>query len=182
MAPRLKVFATRIGFHDVVVAAPSQKAALTAWDVRENLFGQGAAAVAEDPKARKAALAQPGVVLSRAIGETGDFHAEARTPAQAPKPPAAARTAKADKASKATRPPRTDSPRPKPDRGPLTAAERALADLDAEGRRLADGFARERRAIDAKQAGQDRELATQRRRLERERDRVLRVYTRAMGE
>jgi hypothetical protein len=176
MAARLKVFATRIGFHDVVVAAPSQKAALAAWDVGENMFAQGAAGVTEDPKIEAAALAQPGVVLSRAIGESGDFHAEARTPAKAPQVEARPKRAKGAKPGETHKAP----PKPKPDRSALTGAEKALADLDAEGRRLADGFAKERKAIDAREAGQQRELATRRRGLERERDRALRVYTQAM--
>lgn len=175
---RLKVYATRIGFHDVVVAAPNQKAALTAWDVGENLFAQGAAAVTEDPKAEAAALALPGVVLSRAIGEAGGYHAQAKTPASAPKVAAPARS----KTPAAVPPPEKPKPKPKPDRGPLTAAERALADLDAEGRRAAQAFARERKALDAREAGQERDRVTRRRRMERERDRALRVYNHAAGE
>jgi hypothetical protein len=73
MAAKLKVYAARIGFHDTVVAAPNQAAALAAWDVRENLFAQKAAAVAHDPKATKAALARPGVVLRRAAGSNEAF-------------------------------------------------------------------------------------------------------------
>lgn len=68
MAPRLKVYATRIGFYDVAVAAPNQRAALEAWDVRENLFAQGAAAPTDEPSAVKAAMAKPGVVVRRPIG------------------------------------------------------------------------------------------------------------------
>ncbi|HTK35816.1 MAG TPA: hypothetical protein VL358_11105 [Caulobacteraceae bacterium] len=73
MAARLKVYATRIGFHDTVVAAPNQAAALAAWDVHEDLFAQKAAAVADDPKATKAALAKPGVVLLRPAGSDEAF-------------------------------------------------------------------------------------------------------------
>ena len=178
MAAKLKVYATRIGFHDVVVAAPNQKAALAAWDVGENLFAQGAASVSDDPKASAAALAQPGVVLSRAIGETGPYHAEAKAPAAAPK---AARAAKPKKAAAAPEP-KARKARPRPDRGPLRAAERALADLDAEARRADQAIQTERRALDAREAGEQRALATRRRRLERERDRLLRVYNQATHE
>ena len=36
--PKLKVYSTPIGFHDALVAAPSQKAALEAWGAGTNLF------------------------------------------------------------------------------------------------------------------------------------------------
>ena len=52
--------------------------------IREDLFAQGAASVVTDPATVDAALTQPGVVLSRAIGATGAFHLEARPPAEAP--------------------------------------------------------------------------------------------------
>ncbi len=178
MAPRLKVFATRIGFHDLVVAAPSQKAALAAWDVRENLFAQGAADITQDLKAEAAALASPGMVLSRAIGDSGDFHRDAKTPDTAPAVTKKAGRAKAVAPTK----PQQDKPKPakpKPDRAALSAAERALAELDDETRRLAQAFDKERKEIDARETGQRRELATRRRHLERERDRASRVYTRA---
>ena len=178
MAAKLKVYATRIGFHDVVVAAPNQKAALAAWDVGENLFAQGAASVSDDPKASAAALAKPGVVLSRAIGESGPFHAEAKAPAMAPK---VARAAKPPKAAGSPEP-KPRKPKSKPDRGPLSAAERALADLAAEARRAAQAIAKERRALDAREAGEQRAFDTRRRRLERERDRLLRVYNQATHE
>src|SRR4051812_6414524 len=116
MAARLKVYATRIGFHDVVVAASSQKAALAAWDVHENLFASGAATTTEEEEAVSAALQQPGVVLSRPAGQTsGAFTAEAQTPAQAP---VVHRPAK--KGPKSSEPP--PPPRPPPDRTALTAA------------------------------------------------------------
>jgi len=176
MAPRLKVYATRIGFHDVVVAAPSQKAALAAWDVREDLFGRGAAQVVDDDTpARESALAQPGVVLSRAIGEAGDFHAQAKTPARAPKAAARPKPPKTPKASKA------EPARPAPDRSALTVAEAALAALDREVRQTQAEFARERRALDAREAGAIRRLEGRRPALERERTRLERVYTRNTG-
>ncbi len=58
---RLKVFMTQIGFHNWLVAAPSQKAALEAWDVKENLFAIGAAKVVTDEDCIKLALQTPGV-------------------------------------------------------------------------------------------------------------------------
>src|SRR3954464_10059196 len=48
---KLKVFQASLGFYATVVAAPSQAAALRAWGIRQNLFGDGVARPAEDEKA-----------------------------------------------------------------------------------------------------------------------------------
>ncbi len=47
----LKVFKTHIGFYDLVVAAPSMKAAAQAWDVHPHIFAQGFAAQTNEPDA-----------------------------------------------------------------------------------------------------------------------------------
>src|SRR6185312_13133876 len=60
----LKVYTTRIGIHDWAVAVPSQKAALQAWDVRENLFATGAAKVVDDPVVIEQAMKTPGVPVA----------------------------------------------------------------------------------------------------------------------
>jgi hypothetical protein len=49
LPPRIKVFRTRIGFHDWVVATSSQANALEAWDISRNLFATGEAEVSNDP-------------------------------------------------------------------------------------------------------------------------------------
>jgi hypothetical protein len=59
----LKVYSTPIGFHDALVAAPNQKAALEAWGAGTNLFSQGAAHVVTDPKLVKEPLEEPGRVI-----------------------------------------------------------------------------------------------------------------------
>ncbi|HTI68153.1 MAG TPA: hypothetical protein VL460_11470 [Caulobacteraceae bacterium] len=151
--PRLKVYATRIGFHDAVVAAPNQKAALAAWDVRENLFAQGAASVATDPQAVKAANAAPGEVLRRAAGSKAPF-AKAPAPPEAPKVPNAGRPRAKAAAAKAP-PPR------KLGHSPLESAERALAAFEKDA-------ARRRKAL-------ERDLERERGVLARERDRFSRV-------
>ncbi|MFT3729778.1 MAG: hypothetical protein QM759_18290 [Terricaulis sp.] len=56
LPPRIKVFRTRIGFRDWVVATSSQQRALEAWDVSANLFAAGQAEQTNDPKAIKLAL------------------------------------------------------------------------------------------------------------------------------
>ena len=73
MARQLKVFRTHLGFHDLIVAAPSKKAALEAWGASPNLFSQGFAAETNEPKLVEAALKKPGVVLKRQFGSTGEF-------------------------------------------------------------------------------------------------------------
>src|SRR5258708_30051937 len=73
MARKLKVFRTHLGFYDLIVAAPSKKAALEAWGASPHLFTQGFAAETTEPKLVEAALKKPGVVLKRQFGATGDF-------------------------------------------------------------------------------------------------------------
>lgn len=64
---KLRVYVTRIGLTNWAVAAPSQKAALAAWDVRENLFASGAATTTNDARAVELAMKTPGkpVALDR---------------------------------------------------------------------------------------------------------------------
>lgn len=73
MARRLKVFRTHLGFYDMIVAAPSQKAAAQAWGADRHVFAQGFAKVTTDPKLVEAALAKPGVVLRRQFGSDAGF-------------------------------------------------------------------------------------------------------------
>jgi hypothetical protein len=81
MPRTLKVFKTHIGFYDLVVAAPSMKAAAEAWEAHPRIFAQGFAAVTKEPDAVKAALEQPGVVLRRPHGQSGPYRAEPDKPA-----------------------------------------------------------------------------------------------------
>jgi hypothetical protein len=80
MARKLKTYQTSIGFFDLAVAAPSMKAALTAWDIKTNLFHQGFARETDDPVIVAATMAKPGVVLKRPVGSTGAFKAHAALP------------------------------------------------------------------------------------------------------
>ena len=77
MASKLKVFRTHLGFYDLIVAAPSQKAALEAWGASPHLFSQGFASVETDPRLLGAALKKPGVVLRRQFGSRGEFQESA---------------------------------------------------------------------------------------------------------
>ncbi len=124
MAGKLKVFGAAMGFFDTVVAASSQKAALEAWGVRQNLFQDGAASVVTDAEAVKAALASPGVVLRRGVGASDPFRPTSEPPASLPTPPPTARKRPAQPAPQAS----GSKTRPPPDRSGVTAAQAALAD------------------------------------------------------
>lgn len=131
---RLKVFSAPMGFYEAIVAAPSQKAALSAWGVQHNLFADGAAEVTHEPDAVAAALARPGVVLRRPLGG-GPIEDASAPPHALPKLP------ELQKPRRASRAPTAASARPKPpsDRSKLDAAETALADSEAaHARAMAD--------------------------------------------
>jgi len=84
MPRKLKTYQTSLGFFDLAIAAPSMKAALAAWGSNSNLFHQGVAKEAEDPRVIAAAMAKPGVVLKRPVGSTGRFVEHAELPANLP--------------------------------------------------------------------------------------------------
>jgi hypothetical protein len=87
LPPRIKVFRTRIGFQDWVVAASSQQAALRAWDVSANLFAAGQAERTDEPAAVKLALAN----LGKAVAVPSSAGKRAK-PKRAPRAAAAAKT------------------------------------------------------------------------------------------
>lgn len=170
MAQRLKVYATRIGFHEVIVAAPNQKAALAAWDIRDNLFADGDARVLDDdPEARAAAEGAPGVVFRRLAGGSDPWRpvdqpsARPRVPRLA-RPKAAAAPAAEPGARARARP--AARPKPAPDRSRLDAAERALAKAECAARDEQARIARERQALDRREARAKQALDSARRRLE----------------
>jgi hypothetical protein len=146
MPRALKVFKTHIGFYDLVVAAPSMKAAAEAWEAHPRIFAQGFAAVTNEPDAVKAALEQPGVTLRRPHGQSGSYKAEPDKPAT-PKV-AAHQKQKAAKAEKTRE--REEKAKKKAkaaaERRAKAAAEDELADIEQEEIRL-----RERRRALQKQ-------------------------------
>jgi hypothetical protein len=171
---KLKVFAAPQGFYETVVAVPSQKAALEAWGTRQNLFAEGMAKVETDPAAVKAALANPGQVLSRPAGATGEFKpSDQSAPLKAPKvkarPGARAKPPAAAKPAKAKPPPR---PEPEVDRAMLRAAEAALKAHDAAAERELAELARQKKDLEARERKAARRLEAERRRLETARDRA----------
>lgn len=132
MADRLKVYVTRIGFHELAVAAPNQKAALKAWDVDSDLFAQGEAEVATDSDTVEAGLASPGVVLRRLPGGKDPWTA---AEAELPAAPTGGKV----------------RAKPKPSRKALDKAEAALKTIEAEREALEAEQAGEREALEARQ-------------------------------
>ncbi len=99
MPRKLKTYQTSLGFYDLVVAAPSMKAALEAWGATSNLFHQGFAKEVEDSKVIAEAMAKPGIVLQRPVGSDAAFREHADLPSAASLiAPQRSGKAKADKA------------------------------------------------------------------------------------
>ena len=129
MARKLKIYQTSLGFYDLAVAAPSMKAALEAWGAGSNLFHQGFAREADDPKSIAAAMAKPGIIVKRPVGTNETFSENAHLPTSLPQTGAtitrrAKRTGKPDRKPPAAFPPAVD---------------------DKETRKAAAAFAKEQR-------------------------------------
>lgn len=71
--PKYKVFRATGGFYDMIVAAPSRKAAIEAWGAEAKVFENGFAAETHDPQLVKLATQKPYVVFRRLLGKKGDF-------------------------------------------------------------------------------------------------------------
>src|ERR1700755_32982 len=80
MARTIKTFVTSVGFFDLVVAAPSMKAALEAWGFKHNAFHQGFASQPRDADIIAPATAKPGKVLRRPVGTGEPFREDAELP------------------------------------------------------------------------------------------------------
>lgn len=176
-APRLKVFAAQFGFHDSVVAAPSQAKALEAWGIRQNLFAEGRAAVTDDPDAIAAALAHPGTPLRRAVGSKDPFSLEPGLP-DVPAPPKAKRPdLKLVPKAVATAP----AP-PPPDRSALEAAEKALAAINARRIEEEAELGRRREALESEEAASRQRWIKDRKAAEADLEKARRAYRLAGGE
>jgi hypothetical protein len=174
-APRLKVFAAQFGFHDSVVAAPSQAKALEAWGIRQNLFAEGRAAVTDDPDAIAAALAHPGTPLRRAVGSKDPFSLEPGLP-DVPAPP------KRKRPDLKLVPQAAAPPPPPPDRSALEAAEKALAAINARRIEEEAELARRREALEAEEAASRQRWIKDRKAAEADLERARRAYRLAGGE
>ena len=132
MPRKLKTFITNIGFFELAIAAPSMKAALEAWGMGHNAFQHGFAKQTDDPKIIAAAMAQPGVVLRRAVGTKGAFSEHSELPKdlwklEAPKADPVRPKAKAPSKPSATPKPADD----KKERAAILSFEKAKQRRDA---------------------------------------------------
>ncbi len=150
----LKVYCTPIGFHDALVAAPSQKAALEAWGADTNLFSQGSAHVVTDPELQKVPLEHPGQVVKVLRGT----QAEQLAALADQKPPKRKSPRKAQlvpkKPKKAVR---------KPSRAALTRAETTLDKLEKRQ-------SEQMRKLEKQQDALEKRIRDTKRRHEREHD------------
>lgn len=178
-ALRLKVFAAQFGFHDSVVAAPSQAKALEAWGTRQNLFAEGRAVVTDDPDAIAAALAHPGTPLRRAVGSKEPFSLEPGLPdVSAPQKRKRPDLKLVPQAAALPPPPAP----PPPDRSVLEAAEKALAAINARRIEEEAELARRREALEAEQAASRQRWIKDRKAAEADLEKARRAYRLAGGE
>lgn len=149
---------TQIGFHNWLVAAPSQKAALEAWDVKENLFAIGSAQVVTDRDCIELAMRTPGVPVpvdaDHAFAKATkvlklDDHRKRKIPHSAP-PPARKASARKKKA----------------DRSRLDRAEQALDDFKKRAVRERAAIVRAQKALDLKAETLEEQLEAEQERLE----------------
>lgn len=140
---KLKVYSTPIGFHDALVAAPSQKAALQAWGAGTNLFSQGSAHIVTDSRLTKVPLANPGQVVKVLRGT----HSEQL---------AALSTLDRPKRKRASDPEvipaRAKSAKRKPSRTALNRREQALESLLARQKSQLDRVDEEMRRIEKRRS------------------------------
>jgi colicin import membrane protein len=134
-----------MGFFDLAIAAPSMKAALEAWGSNMNLFHQGFAKEAADPRVIAATMKQPGVVLRRPVGTDKPFQEHADLPTDLP---ATASRRKPEKTRKAA-----------------PAKKKASSKIDdATARKAALAFEKEQRERESRQRKQDAADAKERER------------------
>jgi len=174
MARKLKVYQAPFGFHESVVAASSQAAALRAWGSHQNLFADGSAKVATDAAAIEAALAHPETPLRRAIGSSDPFQLEAKSlpkvpRAEKPKP----ETPRATKSVKPQAPP--------PDRSRLDEAEQRRRNLADKRRREEDRFKRRLEDLEADQAEAQRTFVRDRKAADAAVETARKAYRKSGG-
>ncbi len=166
MPRALKVFQTEIGFYELIVAAPSQAAALRAWGVHLNLFADGTARIATDLRGIEAALARPGVPLKRGVGSHDPFSLNPGLP-RLPELGTAERKESGKRPSTVSKPSHKPQPKPQsepPDRRALDAAEAELRRIDEERRVEDELFSQRSAAI----AAEEKDLRSRRAAVEAE--------------
>jgi hypothetical protein len=151
---KLKVYCTPIGFHDALVAAPSQKAALEAWGAGTNLFSQGSAHVITDAKLTKVPLEHPGQVVKVPRGTRAEQLAAIEKQVL-PK--------RSNRGEPEILPERSKPRARKPSNSALKKAEEALE-------KLKKSQAEQRERLETEREALERKLRELKRRHERERD------------
>jgi hypothetical protein len=169
---KLKVFQTRIGFHDLLIATGSRAAALRAFGTKQDLFAQGLATQIEDPALVAAASAHPDTLLKRHAGSDAPFGTDSARPRLADIDPTVADEEAVVEKKQAGTGRKAPPPPPPPSRKKLERAESALADLEREQE---ESDANLQRQIDAIEVEEDR-LRARRRALNAERDAKKRVW------
>jgi colicin import membrane protein len=168
MPRALKTFITNLGFFELAIASPSMKAALEAWGMGHNAFQHGFAKQTDNPEIIAAATAQPGVVLKRAVGSTGEFSEHAELPkslpnkklpkVEKPKPRPKQRTqSKAKPTKKANRADVVSFEKARAKRNKERAAEEARVEKERAARQRATDSAEA--ALEAARERHDRETA-----------------------
>ena len=154
MPRALKTYITNLGFFELAVAAPSMKAAIEAWGAPANVFHQGFARQTDDRRIVAATIAQPGVVLKRAVGSEDEFKLNAALPtglpAIAPQTKPIRRTAKPPKLKKQTK------ANTKADKSSIISFDkeraRRNAERDLQEAKAAKDRATRKRAVEAAEA------------------------------
>lgn len=164
---RTKVYITRIGVRDWIVAADSQKAALKAWDVHRNLFAEGAARVSDDPTHIKIAMKTPGVAVAAPGQATlpleGGSKERKKAKAAAPEKPSNVVAFPAHRRSEAE-PPKPPA-KPAADRSKFDAAERELREFEREAPKGRAAIEKRLRAVQSELEAFDADTERRRERL-----------------
>jgi hypothetical protein len=172
---RSKVYITRIGLKDWLVAATSQKAALEAWDVHRNLFATGEARLTNDPSHVEIAMRTPGVPVAAPgarSAEIVELAPHRKGGAKAPRTNIvnlAVHRAKGgghdDAKGEARSAPTPKSAMAKPDRSKLEAVERELREYEREAARTRAEIEKRKRTIETELEAFDAQHERQRARL-----------------
>lgn len=163
---RTKVYITRIGVRDWIVAADSQKAALKAWDVRRDLFAEGAARVSDDPTHIKIAMKSPGVAVAAPGQATLPLEGgskERKKAKAAPEKPSNVVAFPAHRRAEVV-PPQPPA-KPVVDRSKLEAAERELREFEREAPKGRAAIEKRLRAVQSELDAFDAEAGRRRERL-----------------
>jgi len=194
MARPLKTFQAHLGFYDTVVAAPSRAAALKAWGSRQNLFRDGSASETRDSQAVTAALARPGVVLRRPAGSNAPFSENPGLPQlpSLPRKPILKQSAPRRNGPEKTVPkkaPPAQKPRltivpptpPRPNRAPVEAAEKSLAEIKREEQRTLAALEQRKAALDEEERRVRADFRARRDKAEKALSEARKAYSHALA-